>query len=345
MAASLISCREPHSSPRPGRRRLAPWRDRLNTFTPAGGSSPSTPRASPSAVIASIQRQGHAHIQTDLPAGYAGDHGCGQSPAAGGAGDALAVDGIPLAAALFRGGGQGDPPERRDLLVRHRPKAGWLAPGFLPHGQYVRRPETTTAPPPDPRQDVWTIKTAAPAPLQNFLDGGGPGHRCRFRFSGGLEPQCHFRTRLRAVAKVVPEADQRRRRPGGPGLFPEQALPPPAARPRRTTMARPMRPTGRFPPDRPGDHGQPGRRRRSTNCRRTSAPRPRRSSTDSGPGARDFRTISGGRPSSSLCRTRWCSSRWPTAWMRGMPAWATSSGCDRHRNYVNRKMAAEGNQQ
>ena len=157
-----------------------------------------------SAVIASIQRQGHAHVQTDLAL---------DTPVT------MDVDKVPLPDALETLSGLTGSRWRLlyfvagDKATLQNAETSWSATGQRPDGwRMVSFPMGNMmaagdddGPPPDPRQDVWSIKTAAPAPVQDFLAEGAQATDAGFAFPEAWNPNVTSTPSAGPVAKVVPK--------------------------------------------------------------------------------------------------------------------------------------------
>jgi len=185
-----------------------------------------------SKVIASMERQGHARIETDLAA---------DTPVT------MDVVKVPLNQALEVLSTTTDSRWRLlffaagDKATLKQGETAWFGGGQRPDGwkmlsfpmgnMVLVDDDTADTTPPDPRTDAWNPKTAAPAPVQTFFAEAAQATNAGFAFPESWNPTVSSEPPSGVVQHVVPKLisaasghedelfflSQNRRGPGGPG--------------------------------------------------------------------------------------------------------------------------------
>ena len=156
-------------------------------------------------VIASMERQGHAKIQTDMP---------GDTPVT------MDIVKFPLTDALETLSVVTESRWRLLFFVAdtkatlksaelswfggQRP-AGWKMAAFPMGNMAAALGDDEDAPPPDPRGDVWTPTTAAPAPVQTFFTDAATLTNAGFAFPNDWNPTVKSAPRPGTVEHVIPK--------------------------------------------------------------------------------------------------------------------------------------------
>ena len=158
-------------------------------------------------VIASMERQGHAKIQTDL----AGDTPVTMDVVKTPLTDALETLSVVTESRwrlLYFVAGDKSTLKSGELawFGGQRPD-GWKMVSLSMGGNMMAALEDddATAIPPDPRTDVWTPKTAAPAPLQTFFLDAATLTNASFAFPGDWNPTVKSTPPSGTVEHVIPK--------------------------------------------------------------------------------------------------------------------------------------------
>ena len=157
-------------------------------------------------VLASMERQGHANIQTDI---------AGDTPVT------MDVVKVPLTDALetlsvvtesrwrllfFVAGDKASIKNAELSWFGGQRPDGWKMAAFPMGGNMgAALGEDEDAPPPDPRGDIWTPTTAAPAPVQTFLTDAATLTNAGFAFPNDWNPTVKSTPRPGTVAHVIPK--------------------------------------------------------------------------------------------------------------------------------------------
>jgi hypothetical protein len=154
-------------------------------------------------VIASIQRQGHAHIATDMPL---------DTPVT------MDVDKVPVTDALETLSINTDSrwhlvflaaPDKSAIKTAELTWFGgqkpddWTLLSFGFGGNMFSGDESTA--PPDPRGDLWNPKTAAPAPVQTFFGEAVQATNASFAFPTAWNPTVSKVPASGEVGKIAPK--------------------------------------------------------------------------------------------------------------------------------------------
>jgi hypothetical protein len=155
-------------------------------------------------VIASMARQGHAKIETDMPS---------STPVS------MDVDKVPLAFALeklsiatssrwrllyFAAGDKATLQSGEDAWATGQQPADWTIVS-IPFGNNAIELEETDPPILDPREDTYTPKAAAPAPIQTFFSEAAQLTNAGFAYPTAWNPTVSSTPPSGAVVKVIPK--------------------------------------------------------------------------------------------------------------------------------------------
>jgi len=153
-------------------------------------------------VIASMQRQGHASIQTDIPGDTAVTMDCVKVPLTN-ALESLSVATDSRWRFLYFVA-----PDKADLKSAElswfggqRPD-GWRMVSFPLGNMFSLGDDTAT---PDPRTDIWTPKTAAPAAVQDFFAEAASLTNAGFAFPVAWNPTVKSTPSAGRVDHVIPK--------------------------------------------------------------------------------------------------------------------------------------------
>jgi hypothetical protein len=156
-------------------------------------------------VIASMERQGHAKIETDIAADTPVTMDVVKAPVAL-ALETLATDTESRWRLLYFVAGDRSTLKTGELswFGGQRPD-GWKMVSFpFPMGNMLMVTDDD-APVLDPRGDVWTPKTAAPAPLQTFFQEAAQATNASFAFPEAWNPTVNRAPASGVVDRVVPK--------------------------------------------------------------------------------------------------------------------------------------------
>ncbi len=153
-------------------------------------------------VIASMERQGHAKIESDLPTDTPVTMDVTRVPLT----DALETLSVATESRwrlLYFVAGDKSTLQSAELawFGGQRPD-GWKLLAF-PTGNFFSGDDDTT--PPDPRKDVWTPKTAGPAPLQSFLSDAAALTNAGFAYPQDWNPTVNSAPKPGKVESAVPK--------------------------------------------------------------------------------------------------------------------------------------------
>ena len=156
-------------------------------------------------VIASIERQGHAKIETDIS---------GDTPVT------MDVVKVPLTQALealsvvsesrwrllyFVAGDQSSLKSAELSWFGGQKPDGWKLVSFPMGGGVNMFTDDPDQAPLDPRGDLWTPKTAAPAPVQTFFSEAAQATNAGFAFPEAWNPNVNSAPKPGIVNKVIPK--------------------------------------------------------------------------------------------------------------------------------------------
>lgn len=152
-------------------------------------------------VVSSIQRQGRATIRTDLPGDTLVTMDCDKVPVAD-ALETLAANTQSRWRLVYIAAGTRTALKSFTLSGSQVPD-GWKMLS-IPFGN-IAAFASDDAPAQDPRQDPWTLKTAAPAPIQSFFLEAAQATNASFAFPADWNPSVKSAPASGIVDKLVPK--------------------------------------------------------------------------------------------------------------------------------------------
>jgi hypothetical protein len=156
-------------------------------------------------VIASMERQGHAKVQTDLPLDTPVTMDCVKAPLT----DALETLSVVTESRwrlLYFVAGDKTTLKNAEIawFAGQRPD-GWKMIAFPTGNMLALTDDAEDEVPPDPRLDVWTPKTASPAALQDFLTDAAALTNAGFAYPVDWNPAINSAPKPDIVEKAVPK--------------------------------------------------------------------------------------------------------------------------------------------
>lgn len=155
-------------------------------------------------VIASMERQGHATIQTDMPDSVPVTMDVVKAPINDALETLSVVTNSRWRLLYFAAGDKATLKTGETAWLGGQRPDGWRMVSF-PLGNLIQLDDDPDAAPPDPRQDLWTPKAAAPAPVQTFFNEAAQLTSAGFAFPDAWNPTVTSTPKAGMVEYVVPK--------------------------------------------------------------------------------------------------------------------------------------------